>query len=49
MALHETDISSYQSDMNVKNMTANFVIIKATGGIGYVAIDTFNKQNSPES
>lgn len=36
MALHGIDIASYQSNMNVKNVTADFVIIKATGGTGYV-------------
>jgi len=36
MALHGIDIASWQSDMDVRNMTADFVIIKATGGTGYV-------------
>lgn len=36
MALHGIDIASYQASMNAKNVTADFVIIKATGGTGYV-------------
>lgn len=36
MALHGIDIASWQAGMNAGKMDADFVIIKATGGTGYV-------------
>ncbi|GMQ73499.1 GH25 family lysozyme [Tetragenococcus halophilus] len=36
MALHGIDIASWQADMNAGKMDADFVIVKATGGTGYV-------------
>lgn len=36
MALHGIDIASYQASMNAGKMAVDFVIIKATGGTGYV-------------
>lgn len=36
MALHGIDIASWQANMNAGKMDADFVIIKATGGTGYV-------------
>lgn len=36
MALHGIDIASWQASMNAGKMAVDFVIIKATGGTGYV-------------
>ena len=36
MAMNGIDISSWQRDINLSAVKADFVIVKATEGIGYV-------------
>lgn len=36
MGLNGIDISSWQAGINIPNVDADFVIVKATGGVGYV-------------
>ncbi|QIL49850.1 lysozyme [Weissella coleopterorum] len=43
MSLNGIDISSYQSGINIANVPADFVIVKATQGVNYVSPDCDNQ------